>query len=647
MGRPFIRELAELPSTFAWARAAPIGELSEAIRGGIHLPLTAIGSGGSYTAAALAALLQDDQGQYTRAATPLTFLGSQTNLDQSAVIVLSARGENSDILRAFDHAANGEPRSLLGICLAPGSSLMQHARRYEYSSVWAQQGTYGKEGFLAVNSLLAFSTLLARAYSDVAGTALALPTTLGSMPLKLEGTPLSLNASLGRGTFLALHGRWGAPAAIDLESKFSEAALGNVLVSDFRTFAHGRHNWIDKRAGETGVVLFATPEDSETAMATLDCLPESVPRILVQSGQGGSVGALALLLGTFQLTQASALSRGSDPGRPHVKAFGRRLYHLGPRAYARHQSSFEVRDAFHAAARRKAVASGENWKCESVQAKWLARAKDYFVQLARSRIGAVVMDYDGTMCAPSERFTGPSLAIATLTNRLLNAGTVIGVATRRGRSVREDLRRVVPSRLWGSVVVGYYNGSEISLLDDSNSPHREGPLEDSLVGVASRLHSSPELTDQAVIEVRPHQITLEPRSTLARRPVLESVARIAMVGQVSCVKVLSSTHTIDVVASTTSKLNVVNHCKEVSQSKGGASDLLCIGDSGSWPGNDCELLSTKFSLSVDRVSGATSSCWNLAPPGHRGTQALRDFLTRLSPTRRGLAFATTGLSRKP
>lgn len=55
-------------------------------------------------------------------------------------------------------------------------------------------------------------------------------------------------------------------------------------------------------------------------------------------------------------------------------------------------------------------------------------------------------------------------------------------------------------------------------------------------------------------------------------------------------------------------------------------DILSIGDKGQWPGNDFDLLANPFSLSVNEVSGDPTTCWNLAPAGHRGVQATLDYL---------------------
>ena len=54
--------------------------------------------------------------------------------------------------------------------------------------------------------------------------------------------------------------------------------------------------------------------------------------------------------------------------------------------------------------------------------------------------------------------------------------------------------------------------------------------------------------------------------------------------------------------------------------------MLTIGDRGRWPGNDYNLLSTDFSLSVDEVSFSQMSCWNLCMPGECGVQGTLYYL---------------------
>mgnify|MGYP003502064820 CR=1 FL=1 len=69
-----------------------------------------------------------------------------------------------------------------------------------------------------------------------------------------------------------------------------------------------------------------------------------------------------------------------------------------------------------------------------------------------------------------------------------------------------------------------------------------------------------------------------------------------------------------------SKLNVIEN----------PDTTLCIGDYDSVEGNDYELLTSRASLSVDKVSKNADSCWNIAPSGVYGLDATLYYLSRLT-----------------
>src|SRR6185312_8732285 len=71
-----------------------------------------------------------------------------------------------------------------------------------------------------------------------------------------------------RPTTLVLHGPSTRIGAIDLESKFTEAALGNLQLADYRNFAHGRHHWLAKKADDSAVLILSSPEDKTSAERT-------------------------------------------------------------------------------------------------------------------------------------------------------------------------------------------------------------------------------------------------------------------------------------------------------------------------------------------------------------------------------------------
>jgi fructoselysine-6-P-deglycase FrlB-like protein len=237
MGRPYGTELSQLATTYAWARKADVAQLSDAISASSSLPLLVIGSGGSLSAAHHAAALHTlESGIASRAITPLEMVRSSIYLGDAGTLFLSAGGTNADILGSFRAVVEREPRSCTVLCFRPGSQLSRLAHEYSFVHVVEMTPPVAKDGFLSTNSLLAFLVLIERAYSAVFGKPDSLPASAKELltdgfldQLARECAPL-----WNRDTTLLLHGIDVSAAAIDFESKFSEAALGNVQVADLR-----------------------------------------------------------------------------------------------------------------------------------------------------------------------------------------------------------------------------------------------------------------------------------------------------------------------------------------------------------------------------------------------------------------------------
>lgn len=129
-------------------------------------------------------------------------------------------------------------------------------------------------------------------------------------------------------TLIVLFGGWGKPVAIDLESKFSESGIGNVLLSDFRNFGHGRHNWFDKKKIQSAIVAIISKDEEEIAQKTLDLLPSEIPKLLIRSEEQMENASLELLVKSFYLVKEIGKVKGIDPGRPGVPPYGSNLYNL-------------------------------------------------------------------------------------------------------------------------------------------------------------------------------------------------------------------------------------------------------------------------------------------------------------------------------
>jgi hypothetical protein len=266
------------------------------------------------------------------------------------------------------------------------------------------------------------------------------------------------------------------------------------------------------------------------------------------------------------------------------------------------------------------------------------RAHESFITaLAGVSFSAVVLDYDGTLCESHERYDGPGPEVVESIERLLKAGTLVGIATGRGRSVQEQLRDRVDRSLWFRMPVAYHNGSEVGLLSDDGIPGSDKVLSLLLKEIADILATQPLIADSCVFETSRNQLTLESRSRTLSIAELWALVRSCLERSPGGrVRVLRSDHSVDILAHETSKLAVLRMVGELGGAHS-AGACLCIGDRGCWPGNDCDLLAQPFSLSVDETSPDPKTCWNLASPGMSNTPALLEYM-RLLECKAGRAY---------
>ena len=632
MGKPFANELAFLPRTYDWAIRFPIEPLTLAVTRS-QFPLVAIGSGGSFTAAHLAVFLHQERFSLPAvAATPLELSSTDLDLREAAILFLTAGGNNSDILGAFDVSVRREPRHLTVVCASKGSKLAARANKYSTPHLCEFSLPSGRDGFLATNSLLASCVVLHRAYIASRAGSLPMPKTLAA----LAGPGFcrtDYSRLLSTETLLVLYPPSLKPVAVDIESKFTEAALGHIQFSDYRQFAHGRHHWLAKRGNDTAILALATEGTSGIMEKTLRLIPKHISSLQSVLPHEGSLACLAGLVHGYELVQQAGKARGIDPGDPKVPMFGRKLYHLKvfDRPAAHNITSLATPEI---AIARKTKSSKQLSKGQPIG--WVKAHHEFLDRLRRARIRAIVFDYDGTLCDEERRFDPLPKAVADELKRLLRAGIILGIATGRGKSIRERLQESLPRTVWGRVVVGYYNGGDIGLLNDDSKPNGIPEVSDPLSGVAELLKKHSDFLGVAEIELRLRQITLRPLGTLTLARLWQNIEGLLRTSSFPGVTVLKSGHSIDILAPKVSKLAVLDRVTSIT----GASrdNILCIGDQGCWPGNDHELLGTPLSLSVDVTSADPERCWNLAPVGLRESQATITYLKHLRTSSRGVRF---------
>lgn len=646
MAKPYAAEMEKLADTFAWTVAADIEPLRRAVRTAGFSSLLAIGSGGSLTVAhALAGLHQRFTSRIAAVATPLDTVAEPLE-GGVAPWLLSAGGGNVDILAAAKALIAREPRQVAVLCGREDSPLAELCRRHAFVDLLIYPPPAGKDGFLATNSLLGFTALLTRAYAAEFGSEtdwLSVVETI--QPLLADGS-VSLAAwqaatalLWARPTTLVLHGPSARIGAVDLESKFTEAALGNLQLADYRNFAHGRHHWLAKRGQVSAVLAFVSDYDRALADRTLELIPSEIPLARIELAGSRPAATVASLVAALQITGWAGVARGIDPGRPGVPEFGRRLYNLSlPRQRRSEQHhGLSARDA--AAISRKAGMSPSRLDALGELDRWRTALQQFRERLRDANFAGIVLDYDGTIVDTRHRFELAREDVTAELTRLLQAGAQLAIATGRGASVRRDLRARLPEAMWQRVLVGYYNGADIASLDDDTAPDgKEGTCE-ALAPLAAALRAQPELAEAADQTDRCFQITLQAKRAMPENRLWDLAHQVILLTDVADAAITRSSHSIDIVAAGVSKLNVLARLREVI----GDAPILSIGDRGRWPGNDYELLRGTFALSVDEISVDPATCWNLAECGQRGVAATLEYLRALEAHCGGLRFRQAAL----
>ena len=645
MAKGYAAEISNLSKTFNWVKKCDIEPLQQGLSTAGSFPLCAVGSGGSLTVChALASLHQRRAGQVATALTPLEAVGELTSTNV-ATWILSAGGRNVDVLQAARQLIQREPRQFAVLCGREDSPLARLCRNYPFVDLFIYSPPCGKDGFLATNSAFGFTALLERASAINFNRKLEwknvtdeLKPLLNDESEELANWKQAVEVLWARPTTLVLHGPSTRIGAIDLESKFTEAALGNLQIADYRNFAHGRHNWLAKRGATSAVLAFVTKQDEHLANRTLGLLPSEIPKVRLELPSGWSSAMLAALLAALHVAGWAGSVRGIELARPNVPQFGRKLYNLPLKNALRRPdgTGLSIRDA--ASITRKAGTSTEQLAMIGELNYWkqaLFRFRDRIKSVA---FAGIVFDYDGTIVDTRNRYHKPTNAIIAELIRIAESGLWLAFATGRGVSVRRDLRACIPNELFPRVLIGYYNGAEIALLEDDNAPNGTDITCDSLSPIAVALRTHPELANGAEQIDRRFQITLVAKRAMPMDRLWEIVNHVACMMSAK-VTITCSSHSVDILAPNVSKKNVVSWL----HGDVGDLPLLTIGDRGRWPGNDFELLQENFSLSVGEVSVDASTCWNLALPGQLGTVATLDYLTSLESRNGSIQFRKKSL----
>lgn len=620
MGKPFGQELRKIEDTYTWARKVQVTPLLHSVK---EKNVWVIGSGGSSSACELLTLLQFHHGGIGIPLTPLELQYKKNAVNQrSTAVFISASGKNTDILFAFDTFIQRDPERVVNICFKPDSPLKKNADKYSVAETIEFEIPSGKDGFLATNSLIAYFTLLPRLYGHESQSFDIQPNS--NFLKETESFAASLYEDF---TITVLYAGWGKPAAVDIESKFSEAGLGNILLADYRNFGHGRHNWFDKKKKQSAIIALVTPDEEDLAKKTIGLLPQEIPVLFVRTEQRTSNASLDLLVQSFFVVESFGKKSGIDPGRPGVPDYGSKLYKLKYSKLYQAKHPVLTDKELHSISRK--VGNINSLTDKQVEL-WKGYCSQYKTKLTKTSFKGVILDYDGTICSSEERFSGPRKDIQDKLNAFLRAGLMVALVTGRGKSVKDELRKFIEKEYWNKLVIGYYNGSQKGLLSDDALPVRSSDEEDVLKNIYDFLKKETLFSGTIKPELRKGQLTIEIEGNVD----IENEKRI-MIDMIRNnypfnVQVLESSHSIDIIHQTTSKVSIIQYCQDLLNDSKNELNFLCIGDRGRWPGNDYQLLATPNSLSVDQVSADPYTCWNFAANGNRYVEATLEYFNAIT-----------------
>lgn len=615
MARPYRTEMAELDNTLDWIERADIAEVVTSLEMARYESIVAVGSGGSLSAAHhLARLHRRFSNRLSVSMTPYQFR-TEPPVKGAHCWIFSAGGSNVDVIAAVTAASRFEMLTLNAVTLRSRSVLGRLAGGDPAIRLHCLPTPSKKDGFLATNSLLTFCALMTRAYLEMNGDHEAWAAVVAQLRGHLSGESQatwrhSAVDLAGLQHLVVLHDANTSLGAHDLESKLIEAGIVGVQLADYRHFAHGRHHWLAKNGATSGVLAFTSDRDRALARRTVSLLPKAVPTVVIDVPGEEEASQLASLLAAFYVTEELGFARGIDPGQPGVPEFGRKLYALSA-------GSLRTRSRSQAAVDRKAdeqpMPRTPDLREASMDGLVVAHSQ-FEADLAETPLGGVVLDYDGTVVDTPDRFQPPCGSVVTEIQRLLSEGLPIGIATGRGRSAGIDLRTVLPREHWSNVTLGYYNGAVLRPLEDAGPVEEPSAPNKQLAMVEDALSR---YADVLKFTRRAHQLTIEGRADFPEERLWEHVCAVSDALDLKSLRVVRSSHSIDVLDSSATKLNVVKALAARAKAPG----ILRIGDRGRWPGNDHELLASNLGLSVDQVSSDLKTCWNVAPEGVRGSRA--------------------------
>lgn len=626
-------KLAALPSTINAVGSFDTTALAAALRASAPRIVHAVGSGGSLAVAEFLKTCRSTLGMApTIVQTPMELVVETGDLHSSEVWLFSARGENADVQAALVSARQRRAAAVRIVTVNPDSQLVRMAREDVSSDCFVLPVQAEKDGFLATHSLASSIAALCFAADAIVPAPLG-PSLMAALEIEVARatSPEALAAlsaafaTLSKAdTVLLVHDPRLAPAAVVLETSLWEAAICPVQRTDVRNFAHGRHVWLAHRAAEAFVVAFVANDTVPAWTAIERHVPADVRRAEYGFGNAGRFENAVGMIKALAIVEAMGRAVSVDPGKPGVGPFAGAIYDSDELARMAASRSGPVRQKLRAV---RELSSPELWSFDAA-AGWQAFRRE----LGSARLRGLVLDYDGTIVTTERRLERPDADVVGDIVRLLEAGFPIAIATGRGGSAGEMLREVIPPRLHGDLLMGYYNGAWILPL--STDLREAAPEPDPAIAeIAGWLAGQTDQVAPDAIKDSRVQLSITLQG-IADRPQFETLLRRRIEASQGALRAAASGHSIDIVLSGTSKSSLLGAL----QARLGdpSATILCVGDRGAEDGNDHVLLSENLGISVGDVAGGSPRCWSLSGEDAAGPDGLRRILSALMPISAGL-----------
>lgn len=254
-------------------------------------------------------------------------------------------------------------------------------------------------------------------------------------------------------------------------------------------------------------------------------------------------------------------------------------------------------------------------------------AVQYYSSLKDHPFRAIVFDYDLTI-HNKHTHTTTEERIFSILNNLLSKGIIIGIATGNGEYIAGEIRDKVHPQYWSNIIMGYYNGGFIISLDSNtvfSDLQEEIPFD--FQKIKDFLFTSipkGKVCADGIEDNNPFQLNFfsDEKGGLTY---VEQIKDFIL--HHTDLKILQTPHSFDVVPKWVSKTNV---CNRICDKGIKPDEILTVGDTGQFGGNDYELLNRKFGLSVNKVSSSIYNCWNFAPESYQNLEATLYYLELLS-----------------